>query len=60
MYLTMMAIEDRKAAIRTLVDLRKMGMSDAEVSKLVKVVNGWGNGNGYELDDELNLSIRSE
>ena len=37
-----------------------MGMSDAEVSKLVKVVNGWGNGNGYELDDELNLSIRSE
>jgi len=53
-----MAIEDKKAAIGTLVDLRKMGMSEAEVLKLVKVVNGWGsnnNGNGFELDDELNL-----
>ena len=50
-----MAIEDKKAAIGTLVDLRKMGMSEAEVLKLVKVVNGWGNGNGFELEDELNL-----
>jgi len=34
----------------------------AEVLKLVKVVNGWGNnnGNGFELDNELNLSARSE
>src|SRR5215469_15489037 len=36
---------------------RKICMSEAEVLKLVKVVNGWGNnnGNGFELDDELNL-----
>ena len=50
-----MAIEDKKAAIGTLVDSRKMGMSEAEVLRLVNVVNGWGNGNGFELDDELNL-----
>jgi len=52
-----MAIEDKKAAIGTLVDLRKMGISEAELSKLVKVVNGWGNNNGkgFELDNELNL-----
>jgi len=50
-----MAIEDKKAAIGTLVDLRKMGMSEVEVVKLVKVANGWGNGNGFELDNELNI-----
>ena len=54
-----MAIEDKKAAIGTLVDFRKMGMSEAEVLKLVKVVNGWGR-NGLELDNELNLPARSE
>ena len=52
-----MAIEDKKAAIGTLVNLRKMGMSESEVLKMVKVVDGWGNnnGNGFELDNELNL-----
>jgi len=34
-----MAIENKKAAIGILVDLRKMCISEAEVLKLVKVVN---------------------
>jgi len=56
-----MAIQDKKAAIGTLVALRKMGMSEAEVLKLVKVVNGWGknNGNSFELDDELTIDQNS-
>jgi hypothetical protein len=54
------ALEDQKAAIATLVNLQKMGMSEIEISRLVKLVNGWGKGNGnfangLELDSRLNL-----
>jgi hypothetical protein len=39
-----------------------MGMSEIEISLLVKLVNGWGKGNsnfanGLELDNHLNLPI---
>jgi hypothetical protein len=55
-----MTLEDQKAAIATLVNLQKMGMSEIEISRLVKLVNGWGKGNGnfangLELDSRLNL-----
>jgi hypothetical protein len=50
-----MTLEDQKAAISTLVNLQKMGMSEIEISRLVKLVNGWGKGNGLELDSRLNL-----
>jgi hypothetical protein len=53
-------LENQKAAIATLVNLQKMGMSEIEISRLVKLVNGWGKGNGnfangLELDSRLNL-----
>ena len=53
-------LEDQKVAIATLVSLQKMGMSEIEISRLVKLVNGWGKGNGnfangLELDSRLNL-----
>jgi hypothetical protein len=35
-----MTLEDQKAAIATLVNLQKMGMSEIEISRLVKLVNG--------------------
>ena len=55
-----MTLEDQKAAISTLVNLQKMGMSEIEISRLVKLVNGWskGNGNfanGLEFDMHINL-----
>jgi hypothetical protein len=55
-----MTLEDQKAAIATLVNLQRMGMSEIEISRLVKLVNGWGKGNsnfanGLELDSRLNL-----
>jgi hypothetical protein len=50
-----MTLEDQKAAIATLVNLQKMGMSEIEISRLVKLVNGWGKGNGLELDTHINL-----
>jgi hypothetical protein len=55
-----LALEDQKAAIATLVNLQKMGMSEIEISRLVKLVNGWGKGNGnfangLELDTHINL-----
>ena len=50
-----MTLEDQKAAIATLVNLQKMGMSEIEISRLVKLVNGWGKRNGLELDSRLNL-----
>src|SRR5215831_3730592 len=50
-----MTLEDQKAAIATLVNLQKMGMSEIEISRLVKLVNGRGKGNGLELDSRLNL-----
>ena len=40
-----MTLEDQKAAIATLVNLQKMGMSEIEISRLVKLVYGWGKGN---------------
>src|SRR5262249_18620361 len=40
-----MTLEDHKAAIATLVNLQKMGMSEIEISRLVKLVYGWGKGN---------------
>jgi hypothetical protein len=53
-------LEDQKAAITTLVNLQKMGMSEIEILRLVKLVNGWGKGNGnfangLELDTHINL-----
>jgi hypothetical protein len=50
-----MTLVDKKAAIATLVNLQKMGMSEIEISRLVKLVNGWSKGNGLELDSRLNL-----
>jgi hypothetical protein len=53
-----MTLEDQKAAIATLVNLQKMGMSEIEISRLVKLVNGWSKGNfanGLELDSRLDL-----
>ena len=53
-----MTLENQKAAIATLVNLQKMGMSEIEISRLVKLVNGWGKGNfanGLELDTHINL-----
>src|SRR5262245_39586303 len=41
-----MTLEDQKAAIATLVNLQKMGMSEIEISRLEKLVNGWGKSNG--------------
>jgi hypothetical protein len=38
------AIEERRAAISTLVDLRKSGMTEDNIMNLTRVVNGWGNG----------------
>jgi hypothetical protein len=55
-----MTLDDQKAAIATLVNLQKIGMSEIEISRLVKLVNGWGKGNGnfangLELDTHINL-----
>jgi hypothetical protein len=50
-----MTLEEQKTAIATLVNLQEMGMSEIEISRLVKLVNGWGKGNGLELDSRLNL-----
>jgi hypothetical protein len=50
------AIEERRAAISTLVDLRKSGMTEDNIMNLTRVVNGWGNGNGsgFKLDTSIN------
>jgi hypothetical protein len=50
------AIEERRAAISTLVDLRKSGMTEDNIMTLTRVVNGWGNGNGigFKLDTSIN------
>jgi len=38
-----MTLEEQKAAIATLVNLQKMGMSEIEISRLIKLVNGANN-----------------
>jgi len=50
------ALEDQKAALGVIIDLKKSGMSEKEISNLTKVVNGWdnGNGNGFKLDTTIN------
>jgi len=58
-----MTLEEQKAAIATLVNLQKMGMSEIEISRLIKLVNGWGKGNfanGLELDTHINLPINPQ
>ena len=55
-------LEGQKAAIATLVNLQKMGMSEIEISRLVKLVNGWGKGNGnfangLESDTHINCQL---
>ncbi len=49
-------VAEKKAAISTLVDLRKSGMTENEIMNLTRVVNGWGNGNGsgFKLDTSIN------
>ena len=56
-----MAIEGQKQAIAIIADLKKSGMSDEDISNLVKTVSKWsckvgqGNGSSFELDTRLNL-----
>ncbi len=56
-----MVIEGQKEAIAIIVDLKKSGMTDEDISNLVKVVSKWsskvgqGNGSSFELDSRLNL-----
>ena len=67
-----MVNEQQKQAITTLVTLQKMGMTEDEITKLVKLVGRWnstgvsidvGQGNGgfnlkdFKLDDKLNCVV---
>jgi hypothetical protein len=50
------AVEDKKQALGTIIDLRKSGMTEDNIMNLTRVVNGWGNGNGigFKLDTSIN------
>ena len=56
-----MALEGQKQAIAIIADLKKSGMTDEDISNLVKTVSNWsckvgqGNGSSFELDNKLNL-----
>jgi hypothetical protein len=56
-----LATDQQKQAIGIIVDLKKSGMTDEDISNLVKVVSkssskvGQGNGSSFELDNRLNL-----
>src|SRR5215472_17207607 len=56
-----LATDQQKQAIGTIVDLKKSGMTDEDISNLVKAVSqrngkaGQGNGSSFELDTRLNL-----
>src|SRR5215831_6114886 len=56
-----LATDQKKQAIGIIVDLKKSGMTDEDLSNLVKVVSKWsskvgqGNGSSFELDSRLNL-----
>jgi hypothetical protein len=56
-----LATDQQKQAIGIIVDLKKSGMTDEDISNLVKVVSKWsskvgqGNGSSFELDSRLNL-----
>src|SRR5215469_13742487 len=54
-------LEDQKAAIATLVDLRKSGMTEDEIADLTRVVSKWSGktqnyGPSFKLDTEIILS----
>jgi hypothetical protein len=56
-----LATDQQKEAIGIIVDLKKSGMTDEDISNLVKVVSKWsskvgqGNVSSFELDSRLNL-----
>jgi hypothetical protein len=57
--LLQIASESQKEAIGIIVDLKKSGMTDEDISNLVKAVSKWsskvGQGSSFELDSRLNL-----
>jgi hypothetical protein len=51
------AIEDKKQAIATLVDLRKMGIYELEIAEVVETIKSKNNGHGrrFDFDTETDL-----
>ncbi|MGC2575259.1 MAG: hypothetical protein WA364_27450 [Candidatus Nitrosopolaris sp.] len=54
-----MACEQQKDAIAIIADLKKSGMTDEDISNLVKTVSKWsckvGQVRSFELDTHINL-----
>lgn len=53
-----MTLEQQKGAVAIIADLKRSGMTNEDISNLVKVVSRWSNvgqGSSFELDSRLNL-----